>query len=79
MRRSDDEEKLETVPIMSNNNNNDHDTNIKNDNEKVFDEDINDEVREIPKTTINAKVVQAMKKLQALYNDNANKIVKQAT
>ena len=31
-----------------------------------------------PKTTVNAIVVQAMKKLQALYNDNANKIVKQA-
>ena len=31
-----------------------------------------------PKTTINAKVGQAMKKLQALYNDNANKIIEQA-
>ena len=32
-----------------------------------------------PKTTINAKVVQAIKKLQALYNNYTNKNVKQAT
>ena len=31
-----------------------------------------------PKTTINTEVVQAKKKLQASYNDNANKAVKQA-
>ena len=28
---------------------------------------------------IDVKVIRAMKKLQALYNDNANKIVEQAT
>ena len=31
------------------------------------------------KITVNAKVVEAMKKLQASYNDNANKIIKEAT
>ena len=31
-----------------------------------------------PKTTINANVVQAMKKLQASYIDDAIKIIKQA-
>ena len=77
--RSDDEDELETVPIISKNNNynvisdSNSDNNIKNDNKIMFDEDINDEVESIPKTTINAKVVQAMKKLQASYNDNANK------
>ena len=29
-------------------------------------------------TTINAKVVQAMKKLQGSYNDDDNKIINQA-
>ena len=33
---------------------------------KVFDEDIDDEVEATPETTINAKVVLAIKKLQAL-------------
>ena len=46
---------------------------------KVFDEDINKEVNETPKTTINTKVVYMMKKLQASYNDDGNKIVKHAT
>ena len=31
-----------------------------------------------PQTTVNTKVGQAMKKLQTLYNNNANKIVEQA-
>ena len=30
-------------------------------------------------TTVNAKGVQAMKKLHTQYNHNANKIIKQAT
>ena len=44
-----------------------------------FDKDINNEVKANPKTFINAKVVGAMKRLQTLYNDDANKITKQAT
>ena len=39
-----------------------------------FDEDINNEVKVASKTSINAKVVQAMKNLKGSYNDNANKI-----
>ena len=68
------EEELETVPIICNNNNNNLDndsnsnTNNQNDNENVFDEDINDKVDATTNTTINAKVVQAMKNLQASYN-----------
>ena len=46
---------------------------------KIFNEDINEDVEATPKTIINAKVVGAMKNLQALYNADANKTVKQAT
>ena len=34
----------------------------------------NEEVEANPKTTVNAKVVKAIKKLQALYNNDANKM-----
>ena len=43
-----------------------------------FDKDINDQVIASPKTTANAKVIRAMKKLQASCNDDANKIIKEA-
>ena len=80
----DDEEVLKMVPIISNSNNNyldsdsDSDTDIESDNKNVFHKDIDDKVTAAPKTTINTKVVWAMKKLQASYNDNANKIIKQS-
>ena len=80
-----DEEELKMVPIINNYNNSnvvsesDSDDNIESDNKNFFDEDIDDQVKATPKTTINAKVVQPMKKLQASYNNDANKIVKQAT
>ena len=70
----DDENKVKMVPIISNNNNSNvvsdsnRDDDTKSENKNVFDKDVNNEV----------KVVQAMKKLQASYNDNANKIIKQA-
>ena len=44
-----------------------------------FDKDVNDQVKATPQTIINAKVVQAMKKLQASHNNDASKIVEQAT
>ena len=50
----------------------------KGSQERPFDEDINDEDEVNPKTTVNVNIVQAMKKLQASYNDYANKIVKVA-
>ena len=40
--------------------------------------DINEKVEANPKTTIKAKVVQAIKWLQAMDNDDSEKIVKQA-
>ena len=46
--------------------------------ENIFDININIEVEVTPRTTTNVKLVLAMKKLQASYNNNANKIVKQA-
>ena len=51
---------------------------FENSNNNFLDEDVNDEVKISPNTTVNAKVVQAMKRLQALYNDDANEIVEQA-
>ena len=43
-----------------------------------FEEQVDDKIKVTPKTTLNPKVVHAMKNLQALYNNHANKIVKQA-
>ena len=70
---SNDVEELKTVPIFSENNNSnlvsDSDSDDdNNNNNKFFYEDIGDEVKANPKTTINA---HAMKALQALYNDDA--------
>ena len=82
---SDDEEELETLQIINDNNNSyividfNGNTDIKNGNKNCFDKDIDNEVEATPKTTINTKVVQAMKKLQALFNNSANKVIKQAT
>ena len=73
------------IPIISENNNDsnvvsDSDSDNNNDNvkENVFDKNIRDKVKVTPKTTINANVVCAIKKLQTSYNDNADTIVKQA-
>ena len=85
---SNKEEELEMVPVVINNNNvnvvsnsksDSGEDDFKNDEDNFFDEDIDDQVKATPKTTISAKVVQAMKKLQASYNDNASKIIEQAT
>ena len=45
-------------------------------NRNLFDKDNNDDIEVTPKTTVNTEVVQAMKKLQASYNKNANKLSK---
>ena len=85
---SNDEEEFKTIPVINNNNNvnivsdsNSDDSldDIKNTDDNFFDEDIKDQVKAAPQTTINAKVVWSMKKLQAFNNNNTNKIVKQAT
>ena len=83
---SNDKEGLETVPIVNQNNDNYDvvsDSKSESDDNKaeenIFDDDIDEEVKATPKTTVNAKVVLVMKKLQASYNDDASKIVKQAT
>ena len=79
------EEELKTVPVVINNTNvnvvsdSDSDSSkedFKNINDNFFDEDIDDQIKITPQTTINAKVEQAMKNLQASYNDDANKIVR---
>ena len=68
--RSDDDEELKTVktvPVINNDNicnldsDSDSDNDIKNDDQNFFNEDIDDEVKAIPKTTINAKMVHAIK------------------
>ena len=83
MSYEDNENELEMIPVVMQNNN---DYNVVSDSksesddkseENLFDVNINKEVETRPKTIINSKVVQAMKQLQALYNDD-NKIVKQA-
>ena len=52
---------------------------IKNSKENVFDEDIDDNIKAPLQMTVKEKVVSATKKLQASYNDDANKFIKQAT
>ena len=82
---SDDNEELETVPIVSQNNNycnvvsNSNNDSDDENQENFFDQDISKEVKVTRKFTINVKVVGAVKKLQALYRYDANKIIKQAT
>ena len=78
---SNDEEELKTVPIVNENNINnnvvsDSDNDSKNENQEyLFNKDINEEVKVAPKTTINTKVVHAIKNLQASYNNSVNKII----
>ena len=85
---TDEEEELEIV--SKNNNNGDinvvcdsdsdsSDDDLENNEEFFFDEDVDKQVIASPKTMINVKVIQAMKKLQASYNDDANKIIKEGT
>ena len=87
---SNEEEEFETVLIINNHNNmnmnivsdsnsDDSYDDIENNDKNLFDKDINDQVKETPQTTNNAIVVWVMKKLHASYNNNANKIIKQAT
>ena len=47
--------------------------------ESFFNEEITNEVEATPNTSINAKLIQVMKMLQASYNNDANKTVKEAT
>ena len=85
---SDYEEELKTVPvendnnhenIVSNSNSESSSEDFKNNEGNFFHKDINHKVIASHKTTVNAKVVQAMKKLQASYNYDANKIIKEVT
>ena len=45
--------------------------------ETFFDKDSKDEVEPTPQTTANTKMIQAMRKVQALHSDDANKLVKE--
>ena len=85
---SDDDEELKIVPVDNKNNdvnvvsNSDSDSSDKdfeNNEENVFDEDINDQDITSSKTTVNTKVVRVIKKFQASYNNDAHKIIKEAT
>ena len=77
---SDKKAELELVPIINQHNNNfnvvvDAKTESYDESEEhFFNKNIDKEVEGAPKTTINA-----IKKLQALYNNDANKIMEQAS
>ena len=80
----DDDEELKPIPVANNNKSNNNvvsdsnsDDNIEKD-QNVFNKDINDKVKVTPQNAINAKE-HAMKKLQALHNNDANNIITQAT
>ena len=78
----DDEEELEMILVINQNNNNyyylvsDSESNDKA-HDNLFDENINNEVEATLIAIVNAKVVWAMKKLQASYNKDANKILEE--
>ena len=50
-----------------------------NTKDNLFNEEVNNKVEATLQTTVNAIVVWTMKKLQASYNDNADKIVMEVT
>ena len=64
------ENNINNVNVVSDSGSDSSDKDFESNKENFFDKDINDQVKASPKTTINAKVVWAMKKLQALYNDD---------
>ena len=85
---SEEEEELEIV--FKNNNNGDRnivsdsdtdssDDDLENNEENLFDKDVNEQVIALPKTPINSKSIRAMKKLQVSNNDDANKIIEEGT
>ena len=64
-------EEFKTVPVVNQNNNNyivvsdsESESDDEEAEENLFKDDINEEIKATPKTIINAKVVQAIKKLQ---------------
>ena len=61
------------VNIVSDSDSESSDEDFKNSKDNFIDEDVNDQVKISPQTTVNTKVFWAMKKIQALYNDDANK------
>ena len=78
----DDEEKLEMIPVINQNSYSYYNV-ISNSKSKrhdevmLFDKDFDVDIEINPKTTVNAKVVCGMKKLQALYNHDAKNNVKE--
>ena len=79
----DDDDKVKMVSESNQNNNNNYNevSDFKSDDkakENIFGEDANDEVKATPKTMVHAKAVQAMRKFEVLYNNDANKIAKEA-
>ena len=79
---SDGDDKVETSEInqnISNNSNYNVVSDFESDDkakENFLDEHASHEVEATYKTTVDAEVVRAMKKFQASYNNDANKIIK---
>ena len=81
---SDDEEDVKTDSTHNENNNNSYNivSNSQSDDKdkkNIFEEQVNDEIKVTPKTTLNPKLICAMKTLKVLCNENAKKTVEQAT
>ena len=80
--RSYDEE-IKAVSSNNKNNNYYHDAvnDVKSDDEdeeSIFEDQIENEIEVTPKTTLNPNEIRAMKILQALYNEDANKFLAKA-
>ena len=76
----DDEEEIKMASTNKDNNNGNILRDSENDDEakkNFFEEWVNDEIKVTPKTTLNPKMVCAVKNLQASYNNDANNIFKQ--
>ena len=66
------------VNIVGDSNSDSSDDYLENNEEPLFDKDLNEQVIASPKTPINSKLIQAIK-IQASHNDDANKILKEGT
>ena len=84
----DKKEELETVPlaidnnivnVVSDSNSDSSKDDFKNDDDNFFGKDIDDQVKAAPPNHYQCKSGMSYEKLEALYDDNANKNIKQAT
>ena len=80
-KESDDDEEVQMVSVHNENNSNNYNvvSTLESDEveENLFEEQVEDEIKATPKTTVNPKV-RVTKILHALYDEDMSKIVEHA-